>query len=162
MKTLLILSDTHSTSLKQLPKQVLNKLSEVDLVLHAGDHTEEDFYDELSSACKLYAVHGNMDSQELKHKLPRSLTIEVESVKIGLTHPAEGGLPLGIEKRVISAFKDVDVIVYGHTHRASHSKRDNILLINPGSATGAFPALSKTYAILRVEDEKISFEIIKV
>ena len=162
MKTVLIISDSHASTIKQLPERVVNKLKSVDMVLHAGDHTEESLYEELSRACDLYAVCGNTDSQALKSRLPRSLVVEVEDIKIGLTHPIEGGIPFSIEKKVCSMFKDVDIVVYGHTHRAKVTRRADTLLINPGSVTGVFPAFSKTCALLCVDGRVANFRLVKV
>jgi putative phosphoesterase len=51
-----------------------------------------------------------------------------------------------------------DVVLFGHTHRRLIERRDGILLVNPGSITGRFPARAATYAILNLSEIGITAE----
>ena len=156
-----VLSDTHVGSIDSFPRKILDELSGMDLTIHAGDYTEKKVLDGLRKLGNFKGVHGNMDSWEIKRELPSVETVEVGNHRIGINHPAEGGPALGLEDRIRVKFQDVSVIIFGHTHLAENAYRNGLLYFNPGSATGTFPALKKTFGILTVEKE-IRGEILKL
>jgi len=158
---IVVLSDTHSDSVSSLSKLLVEELSTSDLIIHAGDFTGKQFVDDLRRLGKFQGVYGNIDGPEVRHELPEIATIDVEGFRIGVNHPAEGGSPMTIESRIRKKFDNVQVIIHGHSHRTKNEKKDGILWFNPGSATGKFPALKKSYGILTVEDE-IKGEIIDI
>jgi predicted phosphodiesterase len=59
---------------------------------------------------------------------------EVSGVRIGIIHPESGGSEDLLEKRVMKEFKakNVDIIVYGHSHEEKIQWVDKTLLVNPG------------------------------
>ncbi len=150
---IVVLSDTHSDSISSLSKKLVSDLSTADLIIHAGDFTGRQLVEDLRRFGKFRGVYGNIDGPEVRRKLPEIDTIEVEGFRIGLNHPAEGGSPLTIESRIRGKFQDVQVIIHGHSHRTKNEKKEGILWFNPGSATGKFPALKKSYGILTVDNE---------
>ena len=150
---IVVLSDTHTGSMDQIPRSVVDELSGADLVVHAGDFTGRTLLDQLRRLRNFTGVHGNLDSPDIKQELPAQTTIVVGSFRIGITHPSEGGMALGVEERVRAKFQDVDAIIFGHTHMAKNEYRDKVLYFNPGSATGTFPASEKTFGIITVEKE---------
>lgn len=156
-----VLSDSHADSIDRLPRKAIDELTGADLVVHAGDYTGRELLEDLRRTGNFKGVHGNMDPPEIKRELPALETIAVGSHCIGVNHPPEGGLPLGIEGRVRAKFKDVDVVIFGHTHRTKNEYRDGVLYFNPGSVTGTFPATAKTFGILAIGQE-IDSEIVSV
>jgi hypothetical protein len=98
------------------------------------------------------AVHGNMDSVELKRVLPPEDLFEVNGKKVGLTHGSGG--PRGIAKRVREMFGDVSIIIYGHSHEPYNAVIRGSLLFNPGRGRDSF-------GLLTIDDE-IRGEIIRV
>ena len=129
-----VLSDTHLQGLSKELEHIFEEyLIDKDLVLHAGDVVSEEILDFLGQK-ELHAVHGNMDPFEVQRRLPGKSVLELGAFRIGLVHG--WGPSAGLEDRVISEFKDVDVIVYGHSHIAANHTRDGILFFNPGTATG--------------------------
>ena len=137
-----VLADTHVNMLEHLPKKIIDAISTVDLVIHAGDFTDVQVLKELKRLRKVKAVHGNMDSMELKTLLPFKEIVEIGSKRIGITHGS--GSPWGIEERVREMFESdrMDIIVYGHSHRSQNKVVDNILLFNPGKAADSFGILT--------------------
>jgi len=111
-----VLADTHVNRLEHLPKKITNALSTVDLIIHAGDFTDAQLLQELRQLKEVKAVHGNMDSMELKALLPVKEIVEIGNKRIGITHGSGG--PWGIEDRVRKMFESdyVDIIIYGHSH----------------------------------------------
>ncbi len=156
-----VISDTHTNSLDRLPKKLLDELSGMDMIVHAGDYTEKKLLDDLRKLGNFRGVYGNMDSWDIRKELSAIHNLEFEGFRIGVNHPAEGGAPFGIEKRLRPKFKDIHALIYGHTHQAKHEKVGDVLYFNAGSATGTFPALKKTFGILHIEKE-IRGEIIKL
>lgn len=135
-----VVSDTHVTSFAEVPDRILVALAEVDLIIHAGDFVTKDVFDGLKRLGEVKAVWGNMDSNELKRILPEKELLLIEGKRIGITHGSGG--PYGIEDRVSRMFKDVDVIIYGHSHQPRNEIKEGILFFNPGGARNFFGILT--------------------
>ena len=133
-----VLADTHVDRLEYLPQKVIDAVSKVDLVIHAGDFTELQLLTDLRQLKEVKAVRGNMDSRQLKSILPTKELIEANGKRIGITHGS--GAPWGIEERVRKKFESdqVDIIVYGHSHRSQNKVINDVLFFNPGKATDSF------------------------
>ncbi len=155
------ISDTHIQSLNELPQKAIDVLSKADIILHAGDYTGIQLILDLKELTEFKGVYGNMDPPSIKAQLRSVEVIEEKGFKIGLTHPSEGGSPFGLIDRVSRHFKDVDVVVYGHSHKARKDVVGEVIYLNPGSLTGAFPAIRKTCAEITVGD-KIDVNIIEL
>lgn len=137
-----VLADTHVNHLEYLPGKIIAALSTVDLVIHAGDFTDVQLLNELRQLREVKAVHGNMDSRELKTALPPKETVEIGNRRIGITHGS--GAPRGIEERIRKMFESdpIDIIIYGHSHRSQNKVINDILFLNPGKATDSFGILT--------------------
>jgi putative phosphoesterase len=137
-----VLADTHIDKLEHLPNKIIDSLSTVDLIIHAGDFTDIQLLDQLKQLTEVKAVHGNMDSRELKSVLPIKRIVEANDKRIGITHGS--GAPWGIEDRVRKLFASdrVDIIVYGHSHRSQNKIINDILFFNPGKAADSFGILT--------------------
>ncbi len=147
-----VVSDTHATSLAELPDKLLSALAGVELIIHAGDFIAKDVLDGLKRLGEVKAVQGNMDSGELKRILPEKELVVVAGRRIGIIHG--WGSPYGLDDRVGKMFKDVDAIVYGHSHYSQNEVKRGVLFFNPGRARNSF-------GILTV-GQKISGEIINL
>src|SRR5215467_3031120 len=158
---IVVLSDTHTDSINNLPRKLVEDLDVADLVIHSGDYTDKQLVDDLRKLGNLRGVYGNIDGPDVRHELPDIDTVEVEGFRIGVNHPAEGGSPMTIEQRIRKKFDKVNVIIHGHSHRTKNDWKEGILWFNPGSATGKFPGLHKTYGILTLDSE-IRAEIIEL
>jgi putative phosphoesterase len=133
-----VLADTHTDKLEYLPEKIVDALSDVDLVIHAGDFTGIQLLADLKCLKEVKAVHGNMDSRQLKSVLPMKEIVEIEGKRIGITHGS--GAPWGIEGRVRKLFESdrIDIIVYGHSHQRQNKVINGILFFNPGKAADSF------------------------
>jgi uncharacterized protein len=147
-----VISDTHAHTLDDLSPKMLKALSGVELILHAGDFTQIAVLEGLKTLAQVRAVHGNMDSVELKALLPAKDTFIFAGRKIGLVHGF--GAPWGITGRVREMFADEEVVVFGHSHIPCNQVVKGSLLFNPGAARGSF-------GILTVDDE-VKGEIIRI
>jgi len=147
-----VLSDTHIHLAEEIPAEVLMAFSKVDLIVHAGDFVGLEVLEGLKQLGEVKAVHGNVDSMKLKSLLPDKAIFEVGSKKVGITHG--WGSPEGIESRVKGLLGDVDIIIYGHSHRAKIERIGGVLFFNPGPGWQSF-------GILTI-DKDVKGEIIKL
>ncbi|MBS4021657.1 MAG: metallophosphoesterase [Dethiobacter sp.] len=159
-----VISDTHIPNrTRLLPPALFKILADVDLILHAGDITDEDVLAELSAMAPVEAVAGNMDSYLLSTRLGRRKIINVGNFNIGLVH---GDLGDGYDRaktpqRALTAFRGqkMDCIIFGHSHVAYNKMVDDVLLFNPGSPTDPRRSTRPSCGLLTL-GEKISGEII--
>jgi len=128
-----LLADTHiPLARRELPPQVWELLAGVDLVLHAGDLHILRVLDELEGLAPVVAARGNGDEALPRDpRLHRAAVIPVDGVSIGLVHWLT--YPYQTLERIFG--QAVDVVVFGHTHRASVETASGVLLVNPGSPT---------------------------
>lgn len=153
-----VLSDTHLPIAGPLPIRMLSELESVDLIIHLGDFCDVETYKHLQKIAPLIAVYGNMDNPDLKALLPEKKKIEIHGYNLGLIHG--WGPPKNLDKRVLQAFSEVDIILFGHAHIPSSTTIDDIFLFNPGSATMNSDG-SGTFGILELGDT-INHQIIWV
>ncbi len=157
----LVISDTHiPLRAKTLPRIIYDEIEKADLIIHAGDFTSPDIYYELRALKPIKAVFGNMDDPRLLDLLKEVETFELEGLKVGLFHGL--GPPVGLEERVLqklSNYGTFDLIIYGHSHRASYRVKDGVHILNPGSPTDTVFASRRTYAVLEIEDGNLNVRI---
>jgi putative phosphoesterase len=156
-----VLSDTHiPLTSSDLPKEVYQGIAGVNMILHAGDIVEEEFLEKLSTIAPVRAVCGNMDDEKIGRKLPKKDILRVEGVSIGLIHG--WGPPSGLIEVVDREFKNVDAIVFGHSHNPLSEVRGGVLFFNPGSPTDKIFAPYNSYGILEVRGKIITPKIIRI
>lgn len=143
-----VISDTHVATLGELPQGLREALKDMDMIVHLGDYTGKGLLEGLRGLGNFRGVWGNMDATSVKAGLPEREILEIGGKRIGLIHGS--GSPWDLSARVRKQFQDVDAILYGHSHLACSEMVEGVLCLNPGSATGRFPAGSKTLAILTV------------
>lgn len=143
---ILIISDTHVDSIRNLNKKVISEIKSSDVVIHAGDIVGEFAYRELSSISrKLYAVRGNMDI--LAEEIDRKVTFNVYDKKISVCH---GDIYHDIYNGLLYDFEDSDIIIFGHTHHPYSKIIGKQHLINPGSTSKNRWKNKESYVILEI------------
>jgi putative phosphoesterase len=137
---ILIISDTHlPVRAKDLPAPVWDAVDAADVVVHAGDWVSVDLLDALQDrAARVVGVYGNNDGAELRARLPEVARVELGGVRFAVVH--ETGQKAGRERRCATAYPDVDVLVFGHSHIpwdtvADRGADTGLRLLNPGSPT---------------------------
>lgn len=155
-----MLSDTHVPGAASfLPPAVFEIFKDVDLILHAGDIVELSVLEELRAIAPVEAVAGNMDGPEVHLKLPSKKVFVLGNHTIGLIH---GKFKIDIQKEMIrKEFDDVDLIVYGHSHKPFWGKIDGIWYLNPGSPTDKRHAPYNSVAVLEIGDD-LQADIIRI
>ncbi|WP_435099148.1 metallophosphoesterase [Halarchaeum sp. P4] len=126
-----VLSDTHSTTGHELAGRARDAVERADAVIHAGDFNTEaalDAFQDVSD--RLYAVHGNTDGPAVRERLPAARTVELDGVRVAVTHRQRGG-PTGLA--LFGRERGADLVVSGHTHSPSVTETEDCVLLNPGS-----------------------------
>lgn len=158
-----VISDTHIPDrAEDIPPGILEQLSGMDMVIHAGDLVSPRVLEKLQKSCKnVHAVCGNMDPDELKKKLPQKEIIQADKYKIGLMHGY--GAPANLVATLLEAFKNdkVDIIVFGHSHAPMNEKINGVLYFNPGTPTDKVFAAYNSYGIIELND-KIKARIVRL
>lgn len=121
-----LLSDTHGL----LRPEVVAELDGVDTLFHAGDVGTVHILDELNEVAPLHVVRGNTDHGEVGERLPldevTDVTIDGTRLRIYMKHIRE-------DIDLDPAAADIDVVIFGHTHRPEVERREGVLWVNPGS-----------------------------
>ncbi|MEU3727450.1 metallophosphoesterase [Streptomyces sp. NPDC031705] len=154
---LLLISDTHVPArAKTLPEALLAAVDDADVVIHAGDWTDEATLDLLEARSRrLIAVHGNNDGPALRDRLPEVARAELGGLRFAVVH--ETGPAAGRERRCAARFPDTDVLVFGHSHIPWDSTAPNGLrLLNPGSPTDRRRQPHHTFLTLTALDGTLS------
>lgn len=164
MKIVGLISDTHIPSrAKTIPQKVLEVFMDVSLIIHAGDLIHLSVIRELEHLAPVVAVHGNMDTLEVKAELPTMNTVHINNFKIGVVHNL-GSLGAKQKLRTFAEENKLNILVTGHLHSPSVKWKNNLMLINPGSPTNPMlPFITKpTVALLKVYEDKIEPEIVRI
>lgn len=126
---ILIISDTHRHN--ENLESVLKKVSPIDMLIHLGDIEGTEDYIEYLVDCPVHMIAGNND---FFSKSPKELTIKIGKYNVLLTHGHLYNVSFGIEYIFNKAKeRSLDIVMYGHTHSPVITRRDGIVLLNPGS-----------------------------
>jgi putative phosphoesterase len=147
-----VVSDTHyGDKTRNLPTFLFDHLREIrpELILHAGDIAHFELLERLEEIAPTLAVRGNVDQLNL----PEEKVVDVGDIEIGMIHGHQL-LSLNAHFLTLRALEmDVDVLVFGHTHRYYYDTHSlygrKVILLNPGSPL--FPRMdSPGFAVLQV------------
>ncbi|MGW0698970.1 metallophosphoesterase family protein [Streptomyces sp. NPDC002867] len=150
---LLLISDTHvPRRARRLPDEVMARVEEADVVIHAGDWVDTATLDLLEDrSARLLAVYGNNDGDALRARLPEVARAELGGLRFGVVH--ETGPAAGRERRCAERFPDLDVLVFGHSHIPwDTTAPGGLRLLNPGSPTDRRRQPHHTYMTARAAD----------
>ena len=115
-----VVSDTHFPRFgRALPRALERGLRRagVERILHLGDMTDLLVVPLFEAIAPFDAVAGNNDGAEIRARFGRRKIVAVEGVRIGLVHgDGKGGTT---KSRALAAFAEdeVDVVLFGHSHR---------------------------------------------
>ena len=126
---ILIVSDTHSKHGNL--KKVLEREKPIDLMIHLGD--AEGCEDDIAemACCPLEIVAGNSDYFSA---LDREKEIVIGKYRVLLTHGHYYYVTAGIvDIKKEAAGRNMDIVMFGHTHIPIIDYGENIVAINPGS-----------------------------
>lgn len=119
-----LISDTHGF----LDPKVLELFAGVDAIVHAGDIGHPSPIRELETIAPVTAVLGNNDAG-LDLELTEVVKVAGRTLLVHhIVNPAAPGESIG--ERFWRTLPDA--VIFGHTHRQFHEKRNKLVLINPG------------------------------
>jgi len=151
-----IVSDTHlPRGARAVPDACVEAMRSADLIVHAGDFSSAEVLDWLESlGPPVHAVHGNVDTAEVRERLPETLELEAEGLRIAVIHDA--GPAKGRVARMRRRFPDADAVVFGHSHLPRHSEENGFHIFNPGSPTERRRAPRHSFGIAEIKDKNLS------
>ena len=114
-----LLSDTHNL----LRPEVLAALSGAEAILHAGDISSQQIFDQLRKLAPVYAVQGNAD-KEWAEQMPLFLDFEYNGLRVYMTHK---------KKDLPTDLSPYNLVVFGHSHAYSDTQQERTRIVNPGS-----------------------------
>ena len=135
--TIGVISDTHG----ELNPRVREVFDGVDLIVHAGDVGGPQILIELEAIAPVVVARGNTDTGSWAHDLPERASFRVGDTLGVVVHDSrQADLP-----------DSATVVISGHTHRPTVTRRRGVLHLNPGSASDSrCPGARESVALLRV------------
>lgn len=131
-----VISDTHG----MLRNEVIQIIKGCDVILHGGDFDNKKVFEDLGRMGKLYAVRGNND-WDLWEILPPFLDFMLYGLHFYMVHDKDD-----IPERLT----DIDVMIYGHSHKYEEKHEGGRLILNPGSCGRERFGLPLTMAVLDI------------
>ena len=124
---ILLLSDTHG----HMDEAILKYAAVADEIWHAGDIGRETVIDQLEQMTTFRGVYGNIDSHEIRLRVPLDQVFTVNGLKVFMTHIG------GYHKRIIDILKKESPGLYicGHSHilKVMRDPKYDLLHMNPGA-----------------------------
>ena len=161
-----VVSDTHLPKFgRSLPAGLVAGLRDagVDRLIHCGDWTDPFAVDLLEEIAPVHGVAGNNDPPELAARFGYAPVVELEGVRIGITHGHIGPMHITTPERAQLAFAtqpELAAICFGHSDLPSVTRRaGGTLLVNPGSPTDKRRQPRYSWALLTVEDGRVEAEL---
>lgn len=123
-----LISDTHGS----VPAKIYEVFSGVEMVLHAGDVDSPEVLSDLAVIAPVLAVRGNMDRHFLLSSLPVARVVEWAGRRIAIIHNL---VWLSSQLAALDVrLAEINVVVFGHTHKPVCYREAGILYVNPGAA----------------------------
>jgi uncharacterized protein len=140
-----LVSDTHNL----LRPEVLAYLRGSGHIVHAGDICGDAVLQALAQLAPLTAVRGNNDHGAWAQRLPEATTVEIAGIAIHVVHDlTDLVLPHGAR-----------VVVSGHSHKPKVEEREGVLYVNPGSAGPRRFKLPISAAELRIDQGRVTAQL---
>lgn len=141
-----IMADTHGV----LRPEVERILETCDVIVHAGDFDNQMLYHKLNVNQPLYAVRGNND-RGWSGGLGQVNRFEIGGVKFIMAHERVD---------IPSVLKDIQVVIFGHSHMYYQQEISGRLWLNPGSCGYKRFTLPLSMAVMTIEDGTYEVETV--
>ncbi|MFP4680608.1 MAG: metallophosphoesterase family protein [Chitinispirillaceae bacterium] len=140
-----VVSDTHGLFRPELE----SLLKGADLIIHAGDVGSTSVFGQLEMIAPVKAVRGNTDRMPPLVDFPETEIVQAGDTLIYLLHDISR---LDLDPSAAS----MDVVVYGHSHKAHIEKKNGVLYFNPGSAGPRRFRTTPSCGVLEIEGKEIT------
>ena len=141
-----IMADTHGV----LRPEVERILETCDVIVHAGDFDNQMLYHKLNVDQPLYAVRGNND-RGWSGGLGQVNRFEIGGVKFIMAHERVD---------IPSVLKDIQVVIFGHSHMYYQQEISGRLWLNPGGCGYKRFTLPLSMAVMTIEDGTYEVETV--
>jgi putative phosphoesterase len=151
-----LISDTHQPSERAaLWEEARQAFAGVELILHAGDIVHPIVLDWLEEIAPVLAARGNNDLGVFDSRIQEMQVLDVDGRRIAMVHD--------LKREHLSAGKP-SVMISGHTHLERLDLRDEVLLINPGSATLPHQMSTRlgTVGLLEISSGEIRAKVVRL
>jgi uncharacterized protein len=118
-----VISDTHGL----LRPEAVQALQGVELIIHAGDVGGTGILPALEKIAPVTAVRGNVDHGGWAGRLKHSEVVDIHGFSFYILHDFQ-------ELDLSPKAAGFDAVIFGHSHKPSITWREEVLLLNPGSA----------------------------
>ena len=149
---ILIVSDTHGRHGNL--DEVLEREDQIDMLIHLGDVEHGDDYIEAMAKCPVYMIAGNNDYFS---QLPAEREIQIGKYRVWLTHGHTYYVSMDTKRlRKAAMSREVDIVMFGHTHRPYLDAQEDLTILNPGSLS--YPrqeGRQPTYMVMEIAGEKV-------
>ena len=125
-------------------------LETCDVIVHAGDFDNQMLYHKLNVDQPLYAVRGNND-RGWSGGLGQVNRFEIGGVKFIMAHERVD---------IPSVLKDIQVVIFGHSHMYYQQEISGRLWLNPGSCGYKRFTLPLSMAVMTIEDGTYEVETV--
>ena len=122
-----LISDTHGL----LRPEALDFLAGCDHIIHGGDIGGPEILERLGAIAPLTVVRGNNDTAPWARSIPETVRLALGGVDLFVIHDLK---QLAGDPSAAALAAGARVVISGHSHKPSHSERDGVLYVNPGSA----------------------------
>ena len=139
-----VMADTHGV----LRPEVESILETCDVIVHAGDFDNQMLYHKLNVNQPLYAVRGNND-RGWSGGLGQVNRFEIGGVKFIMAHERVD---------IPSVLKDIQVVIFGHSHMYYQQEISGRLWLNPGSCGPRRFHQPITMAVMTIEGRAYQVE----
>lgn len=150
---ILLFSDNHRNS--EYVESIIREHKDCDRYISLGD---SEMSESELSALNIFGVKGNYPFEP---RFPEDLLFDFDGWVCFFTHGHKYGVKNGLSKLYESAkSQNVDIVCFGHTHRAYLEEIDDIIFLNPGSLTYPKGFSNETYAIMMTSFDYVNIEIL--
>jgi len=143
-----IISDTHEL----LRPEVVQILKTCEVILHGGDLSSQQILNTLKEIAPVFVVRGNNDKAWAEN-LKKELEITLYGVRIYMVHD---------KQHRKKDFNEIDLFIYGHSHKYEQKTIDGVLYLNPGSCGPRRFRLPVTMAILEIAEDSKDWQVKKI
>lgn len=146
-----IIADTHGL----MRSEALEALQGSELIVHAGDIGDPQILEALRAIAPVVAVRGNIDREQWAQVLPEREVVEFAGTSIFVLHDIK-------ELDLDPAALGYRAVICGHSHRPTIQYRQQVLLLNPGSAGPRRFNLPISVALLYVKEGGVEPQLVEL
>lgn len=157
---ILVISDTHGVIDKA--EDIIKNIKNLDMIIHLGDYFRDaQKLADMFPNIQVEYIYGNSDF--MIGDVQAEKLLEINGIKILMTHGHRYSVKWDYNKLCKKAEEvGADLLLFGHTHIADMVKKNEFILLNPGSISDPRDDSSESYAIVQIDEGKIEPNIVFV